>query len=274
MTWLTGGHDNWFSISLEDPSFQLQFNRRAQTLYSEFTQAADVAVRLLYQDWKHRPLYLAMSGGIDSEFVADTLYRNNIPFIPIILKIENFNCHESWYADYWCYQHHVQPVVLEYSMPMFLDAMVRFFPMLTKIKQNAQTPMLIIYDWVTQQNGHCIYGAGDINLKENQFYCSCLDFISNIIYQDRHPTSFFMYTAELALSYISKFDIALDEQYNKLSFYGVSPRPKIDYISSFDNNADFIALRSKLCYVCKYPNNYNTYHWYGTQQQIIQNLQP
>ena len=65
MTWLTGGHDNWFSISLEDPSFQLQFNRRAQTLYSEFTQAADVAVRLLYQDWKHRPLYLAMSGGID-----------------------------------------------------------------------------------------------------------------------------------------------------------------------------------------------------------------
>jgi hypothetical protein len=274
MTWIPGGYNDWFSISLDGPVFELKINQRANKLYTNFNEAADIAANLLYQQWNDRPLYLAMSGGIDSEFVANTLHRNNIPFTPVILKIENYNTTESWYAEYWCYQHNIQPVILEYSMPMFFDAMVKFFSKLVKIKQDSQTPMMIVYDWISQQNGTCIYGAGDINLRDGKFYCNPLDFISNIIYNDRHPTSFFMYTAELALSYISNFDINLSEQYNKLQFYNVLARPKIDYSTYLNTNFEYSEQLKKLWYVFKLKENFDLYHWYGTKEQIVQSLQP
>jgi hypothetical protein len=274
MTWIPGGYNNWFSISLDDSSFQLKFNRRATTLYQDFEAAADHAVNLLYQQWNDRPLYLAMSGGMDSEFVANALYRNQIPFQPVILHIDDRNQTESWYAHYWCKQHNVQPIVLTRTMPQILEALAKFFPKLMEIKQVHQTPMLVIYDWVTQQDGYCIYGGGDINLSEKKFYCNSLDFISSIIYQDRHPTSFFMYTAELALCYISKFDIDLDEQYNKLSFYNVMPRPKIEYLAPMIANTDYQTQLEKLYYVCKFTDTFDPYYWYGTKQQIMDELQP
>ena len=274
MTWIPGGHNDWFSISLDRSSFQLKFNCQAEILYQDFATAADHAANLLHQQWHDRPLYLAMSGGIDSEFVADTLYRNNIQFTPVIMHIDDWNQTESWYAHYWCKKHFIEPIVLNRSMPQLIEALAKFFPKLMEIKQVHQTVMLMIYDWITQQNGYCIYGAGDMNLSEKKFYCNSLDFISSIIYKDRHPTSFFMYTAELALCYISKFDISLDEQYNKLSFYNVLPRPKIEYLAPLIANQDYKTQLEKLYYVCKFRDDFDPYYWYGTREQIIQNLQP
>lgn len=273
MTWLPGGYANWFSVSLDGPNFELKFNQRAKKLYTDFNQAADVAANLLYQQWNNRPLYLAMSGGIDSEFVADTLYRNSIPFTPVILKIQHHNDAESWFAEHWCYRHSIKPMVLEYNMTMLLDAVAKFFPKLVKIKQDTQAPMMIIYDWVEQHNGNCIYGAGDINLKDQKFYCSSLDFISTILFPDRHPTSFFMYTAELALCYVSKFDISLDEQYNKLNFYNVPPRPKIDYVDSI-RTPEYWDQIKKLWHIFKHEQDFDPHFWYGTKEQLMQNLQP
>jgi hypothetical protein len=83
-----------------------------------------------------------------------------------------------------------------------------------------------------------------------------------------------MYTAELALCYVSKFDISLNEQYNKLSFYNVQPRPKIDYITCLMNNNNYQTQLEKLHYVCKFPDDFDPYYWYGSKEQIIQNLQP
>ena len=274
MTWLPGGHSNWFSVSLEGSSFQLKFNQRASLLWDHFDDAVDQAVILLNQEWGDRPLYLAMSGGIDSELVANALFKNRIAFTPVILKIENYNNLESWFAEHWCYRHKIQPVILEYSMPMLLDAMAKFFPKSIQIKDPGQTPILIIYDWVTNQNGNCIYGAGDINLEDGKFYCNSLDFISNIVYPNRHPTSFFMYTAELALCYVSKFDISLTEQYNKLNFYNVYPRPKIDYIHSVTTNKEYLEQSGKLFYIHQYSKDFDRCHWYGTKEQIIQQLHP
>jgi len=274
MTWIPGGHDNWFSISLDGPTFELKFNQHASKLHTDFDSVADVAANLLYQQWNDRPLYLAMSGGIDSEFVANTLYRNNIPFVPVILKIENYNSTESWFAEHWCYRHCIQPTILNYSMPMYLDAMAKFFPNLVKIKQPSQTAMMIIYNWITQQDGVCIYGAGDINLQDGKFFCNSLDFISTVVYNDRHPVPFFMYTPELALCYVSKFDITISEQYNKLNFYGVPARPKFDYIDSLHRLPEHKIQIGKLVTLCKFPLDFDPYHWYGTQEQLMRDLQP
>ena len=83
-----------------------------------------------------------------------------------------------------------------------------------------------------------------------------------------------MYTPELALSYITQFDLSLDEQYNKLKFYNVTPRPKISYDENFSNLPEVQAVKQKMYYLDQTPKYLPRYHWYGTREQIIQDLQP
>ena len=275
MTWMPGGHNNWFSISVDEPSFQLKINHRASVLYQNFDDAADNASHLLYKQWGHRPLYLALSGGIDSELTARILLKNKIPFVPVIVKIADLNAIETWYAEYWCSKNKIVPVILNYSIDEFAQAITRLAPKLCQIKNYYQTPALLIYEYAQKQGGVCIYSGGDINLDldRKELYCCSLDFISNLVDPGKHPTSFFMYTPEIALSYINQFDIAQDEQYNKLRFYQVSPRPKIDYIQAIANTKKLQDTIDKVFYIFKITS-YNQKYWYGTKEQLVQNLQP
>jgi hypothetical protein len=77
----------------------------------------------------------------------------------------------------------------------------------------------------------------------------------------------------LALSYITKFDKALDEQYNKLKFYNVPVRPKIHY-HGYYQSGKVQEVKEKLCYLNQIDPVYLKYNIYGTQEQIVQSLQP
>lgn len=273
MTWLPGGHNDWFSINLTGPSFKLRFNHPASYHEKNFDVVASTAAQLLASDWNDKPLYLAMSGGIDSELVARILYQNQIPFTPVILKIDKINELESWYAEYWCYQRNLTPVILNYTVEEYTDSLTKCFPTLHTLKNYYQTPILLIYDYVYRAGGYCLYAAGDINLNDKLFYCESLDFISNIVDIGNHPTSFFMYTPELAWSYVNQFDNSTSEQYNKLKFYNVAPRPKINYINPLHEIPLVKDILHKLFYIFKLDkSSYEPAHWYGTKDQLLQSL--
>ena len=276
MTWLPGGYNDWFSVNLSEPNFCLRFNRRASVLYQDFDEAADQAAQLLYKEWGQRPLYVALSGGVDSELTARILLKNQIPFTPVILKIEDYNYLESWYAEYWCYTNNITPITINYSAEKFAEACVQYSEKLIKIKNCYQTPNMILNSYVEKLGGCCINSCGDINFdhERKEFYCATLDFTTNIVDIGAHPTSFFMYTPELALSYINQFDTTQTEQYNKLKFYKVSARPKIDYLLSlYDNNQQVSVVRNKLFFLFDFEKH-DEIHWYGTKEQIIQDLHP
>ena len=276
MTWMPGGYDDWFSVSVSEPNFRLRINSRASTLYHDFEEAADHAARLLYKEWGHQPLYLALSGGVDSEFVARILLKNKISFTPVILKIGTLNQLETWYAEYWCHANKIQPVILKYSVDDYVKQLARLSPKLQQIKNFFMVSVLLIYEYAHQAGGHGIFCGGDINLDGKEFYCRSLDFASNLVDIGLHPTSFFMYTPELALSYVNQFDLSQSEQYNKLSFYQVSPRPKIDYTPFLTSNAQYIEMLVRISSILKTdPFDTDTQkYWYGTREQLIQTLQP
>ena len=274
--WLSGGHNNWFDISLDGPQFQLKINWPAEHLYTDFAQAANEAAQLLNQKWGDRPIYVALSGGLDSEYAAETLRRNNIPFTPIIVKIDNLNAIESWYAEYWCHRNGITPTVLTYSIDSYVEQVKLKWPQLTAVKNRYVTTVLICYEHAAANGGCCIYAAGDINLDSDrkEFFCKSLDFVSNIVNPGQHPTSFFMYTPELALSYVNQFDMNLSEQYNKLNFYGLAARPKIDYLPRIAQTQAYINLISNLNYLYRFEDQpWDATHWYGTKEQLMQDLQ-
>lgn len=276
MTWMPGGHDDWFSVKVDESNFDLKINRHATMLYENFEDAASKAAQLLYQDWGKKPLYLALSGGMDSECTASILLKNKIPFTPVILKIGTLNQIETWYAEYWCRVNHVDPVILEYSIDEFVKEIARFGPILREVRNYNLTPILLLYKYAHQQGGSCIYAAGDINLdlSQKKFYCSSLDFVSNLVNVGDHPTAFFMYTPELALSYINQFDVDQSEQFNKIKFYNVLPRPKIDYVEAMRTTKQISDTVYKLHCLFQEDLSGNQRYWYGTKEQIMQDLLP
>jgi hypothetical protein len=276
MTWNAGGYNGWFSLSNDTEQFQLRIETKAKPSTGSFATEAGVAAKLLQERWGDKPLYLALSGGIDSEFVANTLIKEQIPFTPVILKIGDLNKLETWYAEYWCYKNNIKPDILEYTLETYSHALAGVFPKLVQLKNYTQAPILLIYKHVHEAGGHCIYGGGDINLdcKRKEFYCNSLDFISDLVDRWNHPSSFFMYTPELALAYIKSFDISISEQYNKIALYNVAPRPKIDYVNVLHQHPELQSVRDKLFHMFKAKQTpHETNHWYGTKEQLVQDLQ-
>ena len=92
------------------------------------------AAQLLYQEWGDRPLYIALSGGVDSELTARIFVKNNIPFTPVIVKIDGLNNIETWYAEYWCHINNITPIILNYSIKEIIDHTARLSAKLTQIK--------------------------------------------------------------------------------------------------------------------------------------------
>lgn len=272
---LQAGHDHWLNLQQHRGIFSVQFLRRATVLMKDFHEAAAQALECLLNRYHDRPLYLAFSGGVDSELVANVMYDNGTDFTPVILKIPPFNDIESRYAEDWCVRHRVQPLIVSLDIDEFATQFRKFLPALIKMDSLFQTPMMYLYDLIDSLGGYCIAAAGDINLdiESRKFYCYSLDFASDVL-GNGHPTSFFMYTPELALSYINKFDESIPEQQNKLGFYGVTPRPKIDYLTSLHSHPIMHDLINKANHITGRRIGADEPCWYGKKEEIMARLLP
>jgi len=269
-TWYPAGHNAWCSVNLTSERFALQINSPA-TKELDFQSACDYNAQTLYKDWSSRPLYLGLSGGVDSELIADVFVRNQIPFVPFILKIQDANDLESWYAEHWCWRNQIKPVIYNMTMQEFDQDCL---PLLAKISHTHQTGIIIplwMANYVASQGGYLITGVGEINwdLPQQTFYSNTVDYMINLFDTNQHPSGFFSYTSEFVLSYIKQFDITLNEQYNKVKFYQVPIRPKFNWTSEIYN----FSTKSRIVISAFHKKFANTQrHEFGSQQNIIKLL--
>lgn len=268
-SWVSAGFNDWCSVRLTPEKFEFQVNAKASKNFENFQDACDFTAKLMHQQFNDRPLYLALSGGLDSEVVANTFVRNNIPFTPLIFNLGTVNGFESWYAEYWCQQHHIEPLRLSISPDEYETVVKKYLKVIKNTHQTGIVAYLYLADYVRDLGGYYISGVGDINQDGNRFYTNIVDFSLDVWRPGQHPTGFFMYTPELALSYIKKFDYSVDEQYNKLSFYQVAPRPKFNW---FEVLADQQFRVNQLIEFYYKHTPSSEPHWFESQQQIIELL--
>ena len=269
-TWYPAGHQGWCSVNLTPERFAFQVNSVA-TKELDFQSACDYNAQTLYKDWSDYPLYLGLSGGVDSELIADVFVRNQIPFVPFILKIQDVNDLESWYAEHWCWKNQIEPVIYNMTMQEFEQDCL---PLLAKISNTHQTGIIIplwMANHVASQDGYLITGVGELNwdLHQQTFYSNTVDYVLNLFDAGKHPSGFFSYTPEFVLSYIKQFDIALNEQYNKVKFYQVPARPKFNWTSelcSFSTKTRIVIS----AFIKKFANSQR--HEFGDQQTTIKLL--
>lgn len=279
----SGGHNHWWSAHIELLNnkvslFDIKFNH--STIKSiTFQDACDHAAKLL--DKKYNKLYLAMSGGLDSSFVAEVLYRNNISFTPIIARIlstdDNPN-YDYFYAMHWCEQHNIQPMVISYEVDdqRLITQTIKLFK-----KINHFTNGIVILDLLEQVeklNGNLIVGdpvlpKGTTGTEyhnpigsdfDTDWYAYLVEIFGK---KDTHPGGFFFYTPEILHGVADEIDISLNESAAKTKLYNIPYRPKTWPVPAISQ-----ATLDKLCHLYSVTNEFGICNKIWNKKELIDQL--
>ena len=224
------GHRDWYKLTAGTPEdFKIAFD--PYPFHEMSISAAGAYTANLIQE-KHNNIWLAMSGGYDSEFVANCFYDNNIPFTPIIWRIQDWP--ESDYAIHWCRQRNITPHIVDKDL---LTGPTLSFLQKTAARMHTDhflcTVNIVLSSIAEKQGGFLVTGTGvptpdpdyPIPMGDHTEF-SEHDFFMEIL-KDHHPGSFLMYTVELFYALLKKTDITLPTQEAKSAIYGVNFRPKL-----------------------------------------------
>lgn len=223
------GHNNWYTVS--NNPFTVKFNPYKFKPMS-FDSAADYTAKLIAE--KYDNIYIGLSGGLDSEYVAKVFLRNKIAFTPIIWK--DPYCREVDYALYFCEKNNLKYHLIEKD---FLDKVV-FTSLKKAAKKYNSTDVvgalnIILIKTVENNNGHFITSTG-MPIISGENYPAPIDnskteFVKCEFYIEidnaNHPGSFFCYTPELLYAYTKNIDADLSVQEAKCKLYDMPFRPKL-----------------------------------------------
>lgn len=234
---IDGGLDKWwhldFEINAEKTYFNWSFNHTSVRDLN-LTEASDYTAELVAEKFDN--LHLLMSGGLDSEFVADILYRNNIPFTPVIGYVRHSRNQDYFYAMHWCEQRGITPLAIEFVLND-----LRLQKAASWVYQNYGITNDIFFvkaliDIVIDRQGHVLLGEATMTNEVSTsswsdpigeiFDITAHGLFGSIYTNGTHPAEFFSYTPELFLSLITEVDTTVNNALAKSRLYNVPFRPK------------------------------------------------
>jgi hypothetical protein len=229
------GYNNWLNLSLSkdlDNSqipFEITFCVN-EPIELDFNKASDQAAKLIADN--HDNIHLCLSGGLDSEYVAKVLLRNKIPFTPVVTLINGRTQMEYAYAWYFCRQHNLSPIILDYRdrhEDLCRQILAEAFRI--RVEPNAS----LVTNVVASQfpTASILTGFGETFLNTDLDYPvgDNLEFLENDWYLDisypTNPGAFLAYTPSVMYSSINSIDNTVSTQLAKSQLYDLPFRPKI-----------------------------------------------
>jgi len=192
--------------------------------------AADLTAARIAE--RYSKLWLSLSGGLDSEFVANVLLRNGIDFTPVhVLGLDPV---ETDYAMNWSRRNQRELLLIEYGY----GTLAPVYTALAKRINNAAMGSVLTAHIATKaerEGAALITGMGEffndedypapagdrLDLYERDYFLEIL-MRGNI----RHPGAFLSYTPELVYALLKSLDPQLPTQEIKANAYGLPFRPK------------------------------------------------
>jgi len=233
---IKNGYQNWHSVKVcinEFPTpstFEIEFNHDSVTAMS-FQAAADYTASMLMKESNN--LYLGLSGGLDSEFVAEVLHRNNVPFTPIVAVLPNTI--EHYYALQWCQSKSITPLIIEFKEndPRLTNELAKAVHKL-KQKNNLSSVNVYLEKYVRSLGGQFLTGDSPLLQHTDDFYQSAgpvfdihwLVYTSNLLDSQSTVQHFLLYTPEILLAAASEIDYTLNDSSGKAKLYNIPYRPK------------------------------------------------
>jgi len=254
-TWPSAGKDGWikmrFNRTYDNPFVESEMDAyllpTGPSSARDITAVSNEVAQELYETYGK--IYVAMSGGIDSEWVAKSFHRQGIPFTPIIYEAEDLQSLDTWWAHKWCAENNVQQITYKEYIHQFINGVVEL-----GVKNCLRTvggPYIAtrLANYAKDQGGFLVMGAGfpevfpdpnisyisgrfydnkfinsDGTLKNTGWLFHEADFTINKHCGD-HPWNFLSWTPEIVLSYMSLRTGGTSE-FNKAKIFNCLPRPK------------------------------------------------
>ena len=222
--------NNWLQSNIKDRFIDKSVNLELSiNLYPfkcmTFNEAADYTCKEIYKEYKN--LYLALSGGLDSEYVLRAFHRNNIPIQPIIVCCGNEK--ENEYAYKACNELQITPIIINVSERLFLEYFLQYICMNGGIGYNS-TQRVFAHEYACKNNGILITGEnllGDDKQTINDYEYAFInewDFYEELSF-NKNYINFFLYTAELTYAIAPRNYIRWNEY--KCLIYNIEYRNKM-----------------------------------------------
>jgi hypothetical protein len=273
--------NNWLDFSWEGhiprkskENLTLTFKEKANTILP-FEQCCDQTAQEIADTCKN--LFLALSGGLDSECIANCFVRNNIPFTPIIQVIKDQEPgFETKWAFWWCRSNNIEPVIYQLDLEKSSQEIIDLCKSLkARITPGLMFPLLC--KEVEKYNGTMVTGMQVEYHPDEQFHgregfadftgflINESDFYSEVLYPNKHPWGFFYWSPEMLASTIHHWDTNVCMSDAKSVLYRAGWRPKMF-------NLDFI--KNKLPILFKSRDYFGTADGFtlGTKQEILSKL--
>ena len=258
---LSLGHNHWLTTNLIAGSdsnlsapFTAEFNID-HVMEMSFNSAADYTATIIANNYNN--LHLCLSGGLDSEYVAAVLYRNKIPFTPVIILTPN-NA-EIWYAFKFCKFNNLTPVVFDFSSKTgsannVTELLIKAYQIAAAIKLPVTEALIsnVVSKLLSDSSATVITGCGEPLRMSDHFDDPMGDVFEiwdrdcylNLEYGDQHPGAFFTFTPEIVRAMITDIDINKNSQIAKSTLYGLQSRSKT--FSAFYYINDALGRKNKV----------------------------
>jgi len=243
------------------------------------TECITAAYKAASLNKNNLPIIVTMSGGLDSELIAQSLYLAGIPFKALIGKLyvevatENLvlNDHDYCYAEDWCKEHNIE---IEYcSLDVFKDAkLLTEYAMSSKGFSPQYAWHMHLMKWANDNGYFFIAGLGDIDivLKDDQYFCvdtqrewsidifcenNNLDGVIRFVKLDSRLTAAFLKLSSVQKLMESKVPVLLDHKHACFSeaFPEMKSRSKF---TGFEKIQEWDAILRT--YMKKFHEKYNT----------------
>jgi hypothetical protein len=249
------GKDQWikmrFNRNFTDPYLDSDMDAylvpNGPSELKDIDEVGDEIARDIYQTYGK--IYVGMSGGIDSEWVAKCFHRQSIPFTPIIYEAEDLMGADTWWARKWCSENNITPVIYKEYLFQFVNGIADLSRNFICRTPGGPYMMSRLSEYVKDHNGYLVTGAGfpeyfpDPNLgyMQGRFFDNKLmnrdgtvknhgwllheaDFALHKILEG-HPWNFLSWRPDIVLSYVSIREQGTSE-FNKSKIFNCLPRPK------------------------------------------------
>lgn len=196
-----------------------------------------------------RPIFVGMSGGMDSEIVAQSFIDIGVEIQPIITKIMWYdiecNYGDIWWAHRWCKKNNIKPIVFTTSVT---DMLVSSLAHAKKIRARKLYSIMNVTNaqYAKSQGGVFVNGQALIeyypevtldyivdNLRDPSLTNKTgwltheCDYYIDMDDPGYHPYNFLSWTPEIVLSIASARNLNLNSEDNKTNLTGCEPRPKL-----------------------------------------------
>lgn len=231
---------NWFDTTLRRRAINKSCDFKIITnpyyfKYLSFDTAADYTCEEIYKNYKN--LYVAFSGGADSEFVLRCFHRNNIPVKPVIVK-----CGNPWeirYAFKTCDSLKLEPIVIEISEDVLVDFYIEnILNKFDGVGYNS-THNLIASRYVSQFNeakiisgNHFISDGNKVIDDREYFFAYEWDFYTDYFLNDCNNINFFIYTIEIVYSMMPRCYVTWGKY--KHEIYNIKLRDKMRHYYNYN----------------------------------------